>query len=59
MRNAIAFDSGMECATGTYSMSKGPSCRRLPGAISRRSIFGAPGSESFFVSMSEAVKRVA
>ena len=28
---ASAFDSGIECATGTYSMSNGPSLRRWPG----------------------------
>jgi hypothetical protein len=33
---AMAFDSGMECETGTYSSSNGPTVTRRPGFTSRR-----------------------
>ena len=44
---ASAFDSGIEWATGTYSMSNGPKAKRWPGAISlqrdlRRAGLGEP-----------------
>ena len=58
MRMARAFDSGMECATGTNSMSKGPSAKRPPWATMFISTLGAPGSESRRVASRPAAKRV-
>ena len=59
VRIASACDSGIECATGTYSTLNGPSSRRRPGAISRRSTLGAPGSPRRRVSIRLLAKRVA
>jgi hypothetical protein len=49
----------MECATGTYSTSNGPSRTRPPAAISFNSTFGAPGSDKRLASKRPMAKRVA
>lgn len=59
VRIAMAFDSGIECETGTYSSSNGPTVTRRPGLTSRSSTFGAPGSERRRVSSRFLAKRVA
>ena len=51
VRMASAFDSGIECATGTNSMSNGPELEALAaGRPACRSTFGAPGSDKRRVS---------
>ena len=59
VRIATAFDSGIECETGTYSISNGPTVTGLCAAISRRITFGAPGSLRRRASSRFLAKRVA
>ncbi len=56
-RHRVRF--GIECETGTNSISNGPIDCRLPGLISRSSTFGAPGSERRRVSSKFLANRVA
>jgi hypothetical protein len=53
------FDSGIECAMETSSMSKGASEKRPPGGTMVTGISGAPGSLCRLASSSAAVNGVA
>ena len=54
-----AFDSGIEWAIETSSMSNGPSVKRPPSGTMLTGISGAPGSPSRLASSSAAVNGVA
>ena len=59
VRMISAFDSGIEWATDTNSMSNGPSVMRPPSGTTFTGMSGAPGSDWRFASRSAAVKGVA
>ena len=59
VRMISAFDSGIECATETSSMSNGPSLKRLPSCTIVDRDVGAPGSPWRLASNSAAVNGVA
>ena len=54
-----AFDSGIEWATETNSMSNGPSVMRPPSGTILTGMSGAPGSDWRLASSSAAVNGVA
>ena len=53
------FDSGIEWATDTSSMSNGPTANRDPSSTTRTGISGAPGSPRRLASSNAAVNGVA
>ena len=53
------FDSGIECATSTNSMSKGPNEKRPPSGTTVTGTCGAPGSPRRLAASSAAVNGVA
>ena len=59
VRMMRALDSGIEWATETSSMSKGPSENRLPVGTTVTGTSGAPGSPRRLASSSAAVNAVA
>ena len=54
-----AFDSGIECAIETSSMSNGPTLKRPPSGTMVTGISGAPGSLARLAASSAAVNGVA
>ena len=59
VRRMRPFDSGIECAIDTYSMSNGPSVKRPPSGTTLIGISGAPRSPSRLASNKAAVNGVA
>ena len=59
MRRISAFDSGIEWATETNSMSNGPSVKRAPSGTTFTAMSGAPGSLCRLASIKAAVNGVA
>ena len=59
VRMISAFDSGIECAMLTMSMSKGPTENRLPGWTIVTGISGVPASPARLAASSAAVNGVA
>ena len=59
VRMMSAFDSGIECAIETSSMSNGPTLKRLPSGTMVTGMSGAPGSLARLAASSAAVNGVA
>ena len=59
VRMMSPFDSGIEWAMETSSMSNGPSVKRPPSGTTLTGMSGAPGSLSRLASISAAVNGVA
>ena len=59
VRMISAWDSGIECATATYSTSNGPTVMRPPAGTMVTGISGAPGSPCRLASSNAAVNGVA
>ena len=59
VRMISAFNSGIEWATETSSMSNGPSVKRLPSCTMFRGMSGAPGSLRRLAASNAAVNGVA
>ena len=59
VRMMSAFDSGIECAMDTSSMSNGPSVNRPPSGTTFTGMSGAPGSLSRLACSSAAANGVA